>query len=531
MNAMNRLKNLIKGLDKTLHLLRVEGEFQKKFQNLVTLATSPLVQGLIKSFNVDTAILDTVFNALQHDQQVLDIVETIANIFECFSVDRFVGVNSERELEDKAAQLNEKKLYLAGVFFNNTGGGLGASRTDYAYTLRMDIDNTPITLENKNRFWFPGPDGNFELQMRYHRGFIQIQHLVDQAIVKTVVARENNELKKLWESTTTVAPTTTTTEATTTTEEPVTTTETPTTTTPRPDTPEVVATEQTVKGNGTFSIREVPPNATAHEITHTTEVKLTTGLNLPSNATTPLVANSTASKESPFSGSDETVETRKIPKLSIINNSTAVTTPKSHIPVVNTTAADETAHLDAVYNNITSKIDTTKIDLKLTNDTLEDYLDFKDEEPTKVETIKEIPAEEAPGLDKTLATNEALKSDDRAARKKRSPQFDGLLGLILGGGGGDAGSAKSTASEFSGGFKVDDFQVFTKQFPYPKYRKDSFVTGLYLAQSVQLAFFFALIVQVSAAVRNRIWMRESGNSTVSVLKHTGEGLFMSNTAC
>lgn len=513
MGAMNRLKNLIKGLDKTLHQLRVEGEFKTKFQNLVTLATSPLVKGLIKSFNVDTAILDTVFNALQHDQQVLEIVETIANIFECFSVDRFVGVNSERELEDKAAELNKKKLYLAGVFFNNTGGGLGASRTDYAYTLRMDIDNTPITLENKNRFWFPGPDGNFELQMRYHRGFIQIQHLVDQAIVKTVVARENKDLKKLWESTTTAAPTTTTAEATTTTAELITTTEIPTTTILKP---EVVATEQTVKGNGTFSIREVPPNATAHEITDTTEVKLTTGLNLPVNSTTSSVANSTASNESPFSGSDETVETRKIPKLSIINNSTAVTTPKSHIPVVNTTTADETVHLDAVYNNITSKIDTSKIDSKLTNDTLEDYLDFKDEEPVKAETIKVIQPEEASTPAKTIATNETLKSDERAARKKRAPQFDGLLGLILGGGGGgDAASAKSTASEFNGGFKVDDFQVFTKQFPYPKYRKDSFLTGLYLAQSVQLAFFFALIVQVSAAVRNRIWMLESGNSTVS----------------
>lgn len=517
---MNRLKNLIKGLDKTLHLLRVEGEFQKKFQNLVTLAQSPLVQGLIRSFNVDPAILDVVFNALQKDKQTLDIVETIANIFECFSVDRFIAVNSEQELEKLATDLNEKKLFLAGIYFNSTESSIssvGSSQKNHAYTLRMDTDNTPITLENRNRFWFPGPDANFELQMRYHRGFIQVQHIIDQAIVKTVMNKENSRLKQIWESTTTEAPTTTvatttTTEEPTTTEIPATTTETPATTTTTTSAPVTTTTpataslpaasipQETPKGNGTFSIREVPPTKIAHETTTATK--------LPA---VPTKTNSTASKESPFSGGSEELSTdgtaRVIPRLSIINNSTAVSAPKSH--KLNVTNVDENGHLNQLYQNISTNMDTSKIDLKLNNDTVDDYLDFKDEHGTKTQTLLSNEAVH----ENDDENDENGKRDKALLRKKRSPQFDGLMS-ILGGGGSKPNENQIGMANFEGAFKMADFQVYTKQMPYPKYRRDTFITGLYLAQAVQLAFFFALIVQVSAAVRNRIWMRESGNSTV-----------------
>lgn len=84
-----------------------------------------------------------------------------------------------QEFEDIAFALNEKKLYFAGVYFNDTN-----SPNDISYSIRMDVDNTPVTVENRNRFWFPGPEASFELEMRYHRGFIQVQHSVDTAIIK-----------------------------------------------------------------------------------------------------------------------------------------------------------------------------------------------------------------------------------------------------------------------------------------------------------------------------------------------------------
>lgn len=508
MAAMENLQNLVRALDKTLHLLRVEGEFQRKFQNLVSLAQSPFVQGLIKSFNVDSSILDIIFDALQHDEQVLNIVGTIANILDCFSTDRFIPVNSERELEEKATELNKKKLFLAGIYFNNMND-VNSSERNYAYTLRMDTDNTPITLENRNRFWFPGPDANFELQMRYHRGFIQVQHMIDQGIVKTVMEKENMLLKQMWESTTTQAPTTTTEEPTTADATTTTTLDAPTTTEamPVPTLPEITTTMpmptstaatpiETPKVNGTFSIREVAPTTIAHEITNATVVH-------------PLKSNYTEPNDSPFSSDvgegKADASSRNIPRLSVINNSTAVTQPKAH--KLNITVHDpDTAHLNQMYQNISANIDQSRIDIKLNNDTIDDYLDFKDEEAAKPKTIESNEAESG---------EENNVRDKTLLRKKRSPQFDGLMGIL--GNVMSSNTAKATGPVFTGGFQMDDFQVYTKQIPYPKYRQDTFLTGLYLSQAVQLAFFFALIVQVSAAVRNRIWMRESGNSTVRLL--------------
>lgn len=116
------------------------------------------------------------------------MVHTIYNILECFSVDRYVAVNSHKEFEDVAFDLNQKKLYFAGIYFNETN-----NENDIAYSIRMDIDNTPVTVENRNRFWFPGAEGRFELDLRYHRGFIQIQHSVDTAIIRY---QTNNHTKE-----------------------------------------------------------------------------------------------------------------------------------------------------------------------------------------------------------------------------------------------------------------------------------------------------------------------------------------------
>lgn len=388
---MNRLKDLIKGLELTIKQLRVKGEFQTKFLNIVKLAKSPFVQLMLAQFNVDPAVLDTVFNGLLHDKQVSDIIETVANIFECFSVDRFIGVHSEKEMEDLALALNEKKLFYAGIYFGNNGH---AKDNEYSYKIRMDIDNTPITLENRNRFWFPGPNGNFELNMRYHRGFIQLQHMVDQAIIKTVVEAENAIREQEWLRTTT---TTTTTEAATTTEQS-----------------EDVTEEEEESGSDSNSNSESGETTESVDLAVAEEVDSTT---------------LAISVEIPQDNNTDTIITVQ-------------------------TQDDEVA---ATVSNT---------------------------EPLE-----------------TLATS----SVPTLVRKKR--QFD-FLGDLFG------GSPSELGSGFQG-IEIGNTRTYTKQFPYPKYRRDDFLTGIYLAQCIQLVFFFALIVQVSNAVRNRIWMRESGNSTVN----------------
>lgn len=127
-------------------------------------------------------------------QTIPVVTETIGNILECFSVDRFIPASSENELQDVASALNEKKLFFGGIYFNNANL---SSEKDISYAIRMDIDNTPITIENRNLFWFPGPGGSFVQDMRYHRGFIEMQHVVDTGIIKWFKKRQNQEKRLL----------------------------------------------------------------------------------------------------------------------------------------------------------------------------------------------------------------------------------------------------------------------------------------------------------------------------------------------
>lgn len=44
--------------------------------------------------------------------------------------------------------------------------------------------------------------------------------------------------------------------------------------------------------------------------------------------------------------------------------------------------------------------------------------------------------------------------------------------------------------------------------------KTEFGLFSYLAQAVQMSFFFALIIHISSSVRQKIWFKESGNLSV-----------------
>lgn len=383
LETMNRLKTFLKQTDTIIKNLRVEGIFREKFMNIVKLAETPLVQGLLSSFGIDKKILDTLFNGLLYDKQVSDIIETLANIMDCFSVDRFVGVDSEKEMEDLAIQLNEKKLFYAGVYFNNDG----LEDHKYSYTIRMDADNTPGTVDNRDRFWFPGPRANFELQHRYHRGFIQIQHIIDQAIVKANVDEKNAELEVEW--------------------------------------------KQKLAANATLDDQNEPT-----ESAEDTENSPEDDFNEPNDTDEVLE----------FSSSTDNAATIAMQKMIETN------------PYNETEFNKEDAELDANAEANANAYDEADVD----------------------EGVPKI-------------------------RRKR--QFD-FFGDLLG------GSSSLTEKKGYDAIEFGNIQTFTKQFPYPKYFSDDYQIGVYMAQIIQLLYFFALIGQVSNAVRNRIWMKESGNSRV-----------------
>ncbi|XP_039958273.1 ATP-binding cassette sub-family A member 13 [Bactrocera tryoni] len=173
---LNRLKRLSVAVADIVTKLREDGPFQKGFDSLLKLATSQTVRSYIgDDINVDEIV--GVVNRIRTDPLVYDIVMTIKNILECFSVDRFVPLATAKDLQLTAFELNDKRLFFAAAYFNKTGN-------DVSYKLHMDTENTQPTFENKNRFWFPGPSRSMIRDMKYHRGFVQIKNAIDMGIIR-----------------------------------------------------------------------------------------------------------------------------------------------------------------------------------------------------------------------------------------------------------------------------------------------------------------------------------------------------------
>lgn len=153
------------------------------------------------------------------------MLQLIAKISYCFTLDRFQGVRTEAELEVLAPQMTRRKEFIAAVVFDlnprpkkkarrgsatETGTALekrvkrgfwemigfvdddSAARLpeDIRYKIRMDIDNVPLTHRLKDLFWKPGAKADFFEDMRYQRGFSQMQQIIDSAILSVLHRQE-----------------------------------------------------------------------------------------------------------------------------------------------------------------------------------------------------------------------------------------------------------------------------------------------------------------------------------------------------
>ncbi|XP_061396675.1 glucosylceramide transporter ABCA12 [Musca vetustissima] len=182
----NRLKMLSVAFQQILTKLKEPGSFQEAFESLLALAKSPFVRKLIgDEFDLDE--VEKVVNRIRTDPVVYDVINTVKNLLECFSVDRFLAFDTEDELRRHAFDLNQQRLFYAAIYFNQT------ETENVSYKLHMDTQNTQPTIENRNRFWFPGPAGSMLLDLKYHRGFVQIKHSIDMAIIK----HKKEKLQKL----------------------------------------------------------------------------------------------------------------------------------------------------------------------------------------------------------------------------------------------------------------------------------------------------------------------------------------------
>lgn len=171
------MKNLSTALNQLLINLKTDNRTISEFNKLIELAKSPLVATFLGD-SINITQIESVLNGIRFDATVADVFQTVKNILECFSVDRFTPASSQQDLLQQAFDLNKQRLFWAGVYFDEVEG------KNVSYKFHMDTDNTPVTFENRNRFWFPGPEASMEEDLKYHRGFAQIKHAIDTGIIK-----------------------------------------------------------------------------------------------------------------------------------------------------------------------------------------------------------------------------------------------------------------------------------------------------------------------------------------------------------
>lgn len=126
--------------------------------------TEPLLPLIFDStFNSQITFGDPeLIDRLSHDQPLLSILHVLGGTAECFELNRFVGFDSELEMEEAAKQLTKTQQLIAGVVFLNLDDPqLDLLPDQVHYKIRADVDFVPSTKLLKERIWEPGAKDNF----------------------------------------------------------------------------------------------------------------------------------------------------------------------------------------------------------------------------------------------------------------------------------------------------------------------------------------------------------------------------------
>ncbi|KAK2908022.1 phospholipid-transporting ATPase ABCA1 isoform X2 [Channa argus] len=122
-----------------------------------------------------------VYNDINHT------VTTLAQVTECFSLNKLEGLQTEGQLVDRALELLEDRELWAGIVFMLPNSSSPKLPPHVTYKIRMDIDDVTRTNKIKDRFWDPGPAADPFNDMRYiWGGFVYIQDLVERAVSKVL---------------------------------------------------------------------------------------------------------------------------------------------------------------------------------------------------------------------------------------------------------------------------------------------------------------------------------------------------------
>lgn len=185
--SVSRAIYTLEGWAQTIESLRVlysDPKANDKVQRVKKLVIEFLgreVEGLFQ--NVDAS---RVIERLARTNGVLALVQLAGQVAQCFDLNRFVPFKTETALEIEARNLASRHELIAGIVFLNLQDYPGALLPQHVeYKIRANIDDVPSTKLLKERFWEPGPRDHYKRDLGYLRGFVQIQELIDRAIMAT----------------------------------------------------------------------------------------------------------------------------------------------------------------------------------------------------------------------------------------------------------------------------------------------------------------------------------------------------------
>ncbi|CAH4000203.1 unnamed protein product [Pieris brassicae] len=138
--------------------------------------------------------VDELLSGIGDSEGLGRLLKKASDLMRCINLDRFKAVSDEHRLTEEAARLTRINEFTAGLVFLNMSHNDGTFPRNIEYKIRMDIENAPTTKRTKNYLWTPGPEASFLENMRYFRGFVQVQDIVEKAIVQLSARRPKREV-------------------------------------------------------------------------------------------------------------------------------------------------------------------------------------------------------------------------------------------------------------------------------------------------------------------------------------------------
>ncbi|KAJ2941105.1 hypothetical protein O0L34_g10339 [Tuta absoluta] len=193
---MIKLTSLIHSFSGAFSSLDTMSEHRAGLSALRRIISSPSFSDLKNMLLGDAAVpdvdVDGVFDEFGDLQGIGSLLKRGSDMLRCINLNRFKPVSDEYQLTHEAVKLSRVNEFSAGLVFMNTENKRDFKNVEYK--IRMDIENAPTTARLKNYLWIPGPESSFIEHMRYFRGFIQLQDLVDNAIIQ--LSRSNASRRK-----------------------------------------------------------------------------------------------------------------------------------------------------------------------------------------------------------------------------------------------------------------------------------------------------------------------------------------------